>query len=412
MKKNKRVVFVHAMGNQNSRHALYGLKKYNLLHSFHTSIACFKGSMLYTLSVIPFFKDFKRREFDKIVSKETYTYPLYESLRMFNRYFKNFFTITADDVFHYIDKKVASYIKRHSKEISAVYSSDEGAFYSFNEAKRLNIKCIFDLPIIHWRTYQKLLETEKIKNPQWASILGIYNDSKEKLARKDQELLLADKIYVASNFTKQSILTDFPYKLNAEIEVIPYGFPEVNKNRVYTPIGNRKLKFLYVGRLSQSKGLSYLFESISSFKEEIELTLVGSGDIEGCRVLKEQIRNYKYIPYLAHEKVLSLMAESDIFIFPSLFEGFGMVITEAMSQGTPVLTTTRTCGSDFIIDGINGWLVESGNSEQLRLKIRQILNNKNKLPEISINAMKTALKRPWSVYEKELAESINKFLND
>lgn len=412
MNTNKKVVFVHATGNQNSRFALYGLKKNGILHSFHTSIACFKGSLLYKLSKIPILKDFRRREFDKIVSKNTYTYPLFESLRMFDRYFKHIFKITPDNVFHYIDKKVASYIKHHSKEIAAVYSSDEEAFYTFTEAKKLKIKCIFDLPIIHWRTYQKLLEDEKTKNPEWASILGIYNDSKDKLARKDQELLLADRIYVASNFTRQSILNDFPYKLTAEIEVIPYGFPEVNRNRKYIPTENRKLRFLYVGRLSQSKGLSYLFESIYSFRNEIELTLVGSGDIDSCKVLKEQILNYNYIPYLTHDKVLSLMAESDVFIFPSLFEGFGMVITEAMSQGTPVLTTTKTCGLDFIIDGINGWLIEAGNSEQLKAKIKNILDNKSRLPDISKNAMQTASERPWSVYEKELAESINHYLND
>lgn len=413
MKRNKKnVVFVHAMGNQNSRYALYGLKKKDLLHSFHTSIACFKNSVLFKLSQIPFFKDFRRREFDNIVKKETHTYPLYEGLRRFNMLFKNNSKITPDDVFHYIDKKVASYITHHSKEISAIYSTDEGAFYSFTKAKELGIKCLFDLPIIHWRTYQKLLEEEKVKNPEWSSILGIYNDSKEKLDRKDQELLLADKIYVASNFTKQSILNDYPYKLNAEIEVIPYGFPKVNMNRQYIPIENRKLKFLYVGRLSQSKGLSYLFESVSQFKNEIDLTLVGYGDIENCKVLKEQIQNYKYIPYLTHDKVLSLMAESDVLIFPSLFEGFGMVITEAMSQGTPVITTTRTCGRDFIVDGINGWLVEPGNSKLLKSKIKNILDNKCKLLEISKNAMQTASKRPWSVYEEELAESINKFLND
>lgn len=245
MKRNKKnVVFVHAMGNQNSRYALYGLKKKDLLHSFHTSIACFKNSVLFKLSQIPFFKDFRRREFDNIVKKETHTYPLYEGLRRFNMLFKNNSKITPDDVFHYIDKKVASYITHHSKEISAIYSTDEGAFYSFTKAKELGIKCLFDLPIIHWRTYQKLLEEEKVKNPEWSSILGIYNDSKEKLDRKDQELLLADKIYVASNFTKQSILDDYPYKLNAEIEVIPYGFPKVNMNRQYIPIENRKLKFL------------------------------------------------------------------------------------------------------------------------------------------------------------------------
>lgn len=412
MRNNKKVIFVHAMGNQNSRYALYGIKKNNLLHSFHTSIACFKGSILYNLSRISFFKDFRRREFDEIVRNDTKTYPLYESLRMFNRYLKNIFKVTPDDVFHYVDRKVASYTRRHYNKISAIYSSDEGAFYSFNTAKEYGIKCIFDLPIIHWRTYQRLLEDERKKNPEWSTILGVYNDSKEKLARKDQELILADKIYVASNFTKQSILEDFPYKLRANIEVIPYGFPEVNKNRKYIPVDNRKLKFLYVGRLSQSKGISYLFDSISSFTNDIELTIVGSGDINACKTLQENIHKYRYIPYLTHDKVLDLMAESDVFIFPSLFEGFGMVITEAMSQGTPVITTTRTCGADFIEDGVNGWLVEAGNLEQLKLKIKNVIENKDILPEISKRAIMTASLRPWSVYEKELADSIDHYLND
>lgn len=409
---NKKVVFVHAFGNQNSRHALYGLKKNNMLHSFHTSVACFKDSKLYFLSKISFFKVFRRREFDGIIKKETYTYPLYESLRMLGRFSKGVIRVTPDVIIHYIDKKVSSFLIRYSGEISAVFSSDEGAFYSFKKSKDLGIKCIFDLPIIHWRTYQRLLAEEKVKNPEWATILGVYNDSLDKLYRKDQELLLADKIYVASNFTKQSILNDFPYKLNADIEVIRYGFPKVNKKRKYVSLQSRKIKFLYVGRLSQSKGLSYLFESVSYFESEIELTIVGSGDISSCSALKNQISKYRYIDYLTHDKVLALMAESDVFIFPSLFEGFGLVITEAMSQGTPVLTTTNTCGIDFIDDGINGWLVEPGSTESLKNKIKNIIDNKNILPEISRNAMKTASMRPWSVYEKELAESVSRFLND
>ena len=134
---------------------------------------------------------------------------------------------------------------------------------------------------------------------------------------------MADRIYVASNFVKQSILNDFPYKLHADIEVIPYGFPPVNRQRKFNLIGERKLKFLYVGRLSQSKGLSYLFEAIESFREEIDFTIVGSGSLNECQLLKNEIKKYKYIPSLPHDKVLRLMSKNDVFIFPSLFEGFG-----------------------------------------------------------------------------------------
>ena len=50
------------------------------------------------------------------------------------------------------------------------------------------------------------------------------------------------------------------------------------------------------------------------------------------------------------------MKEHDVLIFPSLFEGFGLVITEAMAQGTPVITTDRTAGPDVISDNENGCL--------------------------------------------------------
>lgn len=406
---NKKIVFVHATGNQNSRHAVYGMRKAGILHSFHTSIACFKGSFLYLMSAIPLMKDFRRREFDVCIKKVTYTYPFCELLRILNRFFY-FITISSDDVFHYNDKKVTTFIEKKSNEIAAVYSTDEGAYNTFLKAHELGVKCLFDLPIIHWRTYQKLLSDEKVKNPQWASLLGIYNDSKEKLERKDRELLLADKIYVASNFVKQSILNDFPYQLHADIEVIPYGFPPINKQRKFGLIRNRKLNFLYVGRLSQSKGLSYLFEAMEPFRGEINLTIVGSGNLDECQLLRDEIKKYKYIPSLSHEEVLQLMAQNDVFIFPSLFEGFGLVITEAMSQGTPVITTNRTCGVDFIQDNENGWLVEPGDAGQIKKKIEMILANRKKLVEISKKALETAAKRPWSVYEKELVESVNRFL--
>lgn len=47
---------------------------------------------------------------------------------------------------------------------------------------------------------------------------------------------------------------------------------------------------------------------------------------------------------MPHDQILNLMRTQDVFVFPSLFEGYGLVVAEAMSQGTPVITTSRTCG--------------------------------------------------------------------
>ena len=202
----------------------------------------------------------------------------------------------------------------------------------------------------------------------------------------------------------------FPYPLRAAIDVVPYGFPPVNVRRRYADTRNRKLNFLFVGRLVQSKGLSYLFESMKPFREHVRLTVVGDGETDKCPELRAELALCRHIPRLFHQDLLRLMAESDVLIFPSLFEGFGMVITEAMSQGTPVLTTVNTCGSNFIRDGKNGWLVKPASTAELKDKISQILDERERLAEIGRAARATAAQRPWSLYENELAEAIGRRL--
>ena len=112
-----------------------------------------------------------------------------------------------------------------------------------------------------------------------------------------------------------------------------------HRRATHRGFAGRKIKVLFVGGLSQRKGISYFFDAIKGLENDLEVTVVGSGNINNCKVLKKALSNVNYIPSLPHEQILALMAAHDLFIFPSLFEGFGLVITEAMSQGTPVITT-------------------------------------------------------------------------
>lgn len=315
-----------------------------------------------------------------------------------------------DKVYHNLDNNVSQFILKHYDEIDAVYAYDDGAYIQFKQAKKLGIKCLYDLPIIHWRTYQRLLQSEELINPEWAETLGnTFRDSEEKLKRKDEELTLADHIFVASTFTKYSIEQDFPYQ-HADISVVPYGFPDIYKDRIYTSVKDRKIRFLYVGRLSQAKGLSYMFKAFDKFKNEIELTLVGQRSTNKCQVLNKALAENNYLGILSHDEVLKEMRNNDVLIFPSLFEGFGMVVTEAMSQGTPVLTTNRTCGVNFIENGENGWIVNAADVEQLQIVIQSIIDNREHLADIGRKAMRTAEQRPWLRYEEELSSKIKELL--
>lgn len=416
MVQQKKIILLHPTGNMNTRAALRGFFDAGILGRFDTCIACFRNTFLYLLSGIPFLKELRRREYPEYLKQFVRTRPMREAGRQIVSRIKiksllkhefGFFCI--DKICRDLDKHVAKTIKHHHEQFAAVYAYDNCAFDTFSEVKSHNMKCILDMPTGYWKAMRELLSEERESNQAWAMTLRGFNDSEEKLRRKDLELAMADKIYVASSFTKKTMEL-YPGKL-AEIEVIPYGFPPVRRSRVYQPFGTRKIKALFVGGLSQQKGLSYLFEAVNGLENHIELTIVGRGDLDGCPALESALERLNYIPSLPHNEILDLMSEHDLFIFPSLFDGFGLVITEAMSQGTPVITTERTCGPDIITHGKDGWIVKAGSAKPIRELLMDFIRHPETLQEAGRNAMMTAASRPWNCYEQELAASVKRFLN-
>jgi glycosyltransferase involved in cell wall biosynthesis len=407
-----KILFSHPTGNANARAALKGLQEQGLLAYFYTSIASFSGSFLDLISDFSPLAEIKRRQFESSFQSVTVSHPVKEFGRLlatklglfsFIKHETGYFCIDA--VYNDIDGKVANALKTNDK-IDAVYAYEDGALHSFKTAKELGITCLYDLPIGYWRTARLLLEEEYNLRPEWASTLTGFKDSNNKLERKDTELALADQIIVASSFTKQT-LENYPGGL-APITVIPYGFPAVTVGRVYESLEKRPLKLLFVGGLSQRKGIANLLEAVDQLGNAVTLTIVGHKSVEDCIPLNEALNRHNYIPSLPHASILQLMRAHDVFVFPSLFEGFGLVITEAMSQGTPVITTNRTAGPDLITDGENGWLVEAGSTKALKQCIEMLLSQPNLVQKAGIAAMKTATLRPWDSYSSELGNFIKK----
>ena len=410
-----KIIFSHPTLNANAKAVVSGLHKYHLLGKLFTAVAIFKGQFLYVLSQY-FLKDFQKRVLNKKWQSYTKTQPFYELGRvLFSKLKWRYFTthesglFCIDSVYQKQDHKVARFLHKKSKtQFAAVYAYEDGALHSFETAKSKGLQCFYDLPIGYWKMARKLLSEELENNPHWASTLTGFKDSTEKLNRKDAELTLADQIFVASTFTKKS-LELYPNKL-APVQVIPYGFPEVCTNRIYTPLKGRKLKALFVGGLSQRKGISYMFEALAGLEDRISLTVVGHKADPNSEALNSALHKHTYIPSLAHQAVLELMRSQDVLLFPSLFEGFGLVITEAMSQGLPVITTNRTAGPDLITHRQDGWLVPAASSAAIKKVILEILKTPSLLETTGRNAMRKAENRPWAVYEKEQAEALKKLL--
>jgi glycosyltransferase involved in cell wall biosynthesis len=407
-----KIIISHPTLNANAKAVVSGIFKRKSLYQLYTSIAVFPGQFLYGLSKTNVFKDFRRRELTQEWQPFTKWSAFYELGRLLasklkiNRlvaHEKGLFCI--DKVYQQHDSWVATNLKKAKKNgLQAVYAYEDGALDTFIAAKKLGIQCVYDLPIGYWKSARLLLKEELDSNQAWAATLTGFKDSQEKLVRKDQELALADTIFVASSFTKKT-LEDYSGNLPA-IQVIPYGFPEVVNNKTYVPLAGRKLKVLFVGGLSQRKGLSYLFEAVEGLEAKVSLTVVGKKSVDDCNALNEALEKHTWIPSMAHDEILELMRNYDIFVFPSLFEGFGLVITEAMSQGTPVITTERTAGPDLIKNGVDGWLVAAGSSGAIRKVLYNIMEKPALLQQVGEAAQNKARTRPWSVYGEELVEAL------
>ena len=411
------LILSHPTGNANVRAAASGLNNAGILKEFHTSIATYPGNLFYKLSKIGPLAEIGRRSYDPLLEPITKMWPWREigrmlatktGIRSLVKHEKGFFSVDA--VYQAQDKRTASIIKTEGQsELTGVYAYEDGATYSFLEAKKVGLLCFYDLPIGYWRAARRLLESEKSRWPEWLPTLTGFSDSEQKLVGKDAELEIADCIFVASTFTADT-LKDYPGKL-PEIKVIPYGFPAVGPERAYDfHLKKRKLKLLFVGGLSQRKGIADLFAAAEELKDQVELTVVGHKSANDCPALDAALLNCNWIPTLPHAEVLKLMRDFDVFVFPSLFEGFGLVITEAMSQGTPVLTTERTAGPDLIVHGENGWLVKAGSTIDLKNAIVYLLDHPEELEKAGKKAREAAIARPWAVYGGELAEAVKSML--
>lgn len=407
-----KVILTHPTSNEFNRAAAMGLFEENMLYEFHTAIATFQGDTLDLLGGIPPFTDLRRRRQDLMLKPLTHTHPWIETGRILaqkigwsklNKHETGAFSVDA--VYRNLDKSVGKDLnRRHKSNVDAIYAYEDGALHSFRKSKLLGISCLYDLPIGYWRASHRLLQKEKELWPEWASTLIGLNDSAAKLSDKDEELSLADFIYVASSFTA-STLNDYPGKLGP-IQVIPYGYPKVGPQRTYSTLNKKTLKVLFVGGLSQRKGVANLFSAADALGNRVELTIVGRKLSSACPALDIALSKHRWIPSLPHNLVLELMRQQDVLVFPSLFEGFGLVITEAMSQGTPVITTERTAGPDLINSGDNGWIIEAGSTDALQNALEVLLERPDEIARTGKNARQSALKRPWDVYGKELAESI------
>lgn len=185
---------------------------------------------------------------------------------------------------------------------------------------------------------------------------------------------LADGIIAQTEFAKTSLLMSGVR--NKNIIVIPNPLKKI---RVHPKINPSKKVVLNIGRLVAEKNQSELIRIFSLIDlPDWKLHIVGNGPLKD--VLTQQIRDLKMEDRVTLidgvKDVDKEMAQAEIFAFTSLYEGFPNSLHEAMAYPLACIAYDCIAGPGEIInDGVNGFLIEMGNSEKFRRKLEMLMED-------------------------------------
>lgn len=285
------------------------------------------------------------------------------------------------------------------------FGYESASLYTFRRAQELGIPRVMYQPIACAEKARTLLEEEKELFPSLSDTLRYNWFPDEEIERRRQERQLADAIMCASSFTKQSLIEVgvSPDKIFVE----PYG---VNQT-VFSPSVNKFPEFsvVWAGSYTQTKGIGYLLEALA--REPVPgIQLVISGHAHGIDALgayEKRIRIHR-LGFVNREELGRVMARCHAHVFPTLIEGFGRNIIEAMASGLPVITTTNCAGPDLIEDGVTGFIIPIRDVDAICEKLVWIREH----PEAAIEMGRQAHERVSSLtqpdYRRRFAERIHR----
>jgi len=413
------VALSHPTGNVNVRQAALALAEADLLGEFWTCINWNPDSPVARLLPASLRAQLDRRSFPGPIRARARTDPWIEAIRLgstrlglhsISRHERGMFSVDA--VYRHLDRRVANRLKDcDASNLRAVYGYEDGSAATFAAARARGLRCIYDLPIGYWRAAQRIYREEAEREPAWAATIEGTLDSDEKLERKEAEVAAADLIIVASRFTAGT-LRESPASAT-RIEVVPYGAPELPpdpESREAPPAGI--LRAIFVGALTQRKGLSYALEAVRRLGSRIQLTLIGARPAGSCSPLDEALRAHRWISYLSPADVLAEMRRHDVLIFPSLCEGFGLVILEALACGLPVISTAHTGAPDVVSEGVDGFIVPIRSADAIVEKLEALLASPAMLAAMKAAAAAKGRSLRWDHYRSTIARTVRALIED
>ena len=230
------------------------------------------------------------------------------------------------------------------------------------------------------------------------------------VARTKRELASTDAFLCGSSFVVNSLAYS---GVSGDIcEICHYGvdtraFPY----RERLPKGEDELlTFVYLGQVSEHKGIAWLFEAFSGIEPmRARLVCIGAVNLPDS-ITSKLPSNIELRGMVQHDEVSELLLSADAMLFPSLGDGFPLSIMEGFASGLPVVCTENTGAADCVVEGENGFVVPVQDADALRDRIEWFLANKAEIPRMAKAARDGVASYTWDAYYENAANAVEKLV--
>lgn len=272
---------------------------------------------------------------------------------------------------------------------------------SLNVAKNKGAVTILERAGSHINSQEALVKEEC----QRLNIMVENGNYYQQKARMIEEYDSADYILTCSNIARNSFIEN-GISDNKIISIpLAANFQSEYRENPFS----KKFIVLCVGGDFVRKGIDYLFQAFNKLDDKrFELWLFSSipEDYKG-----KIPSNVILLPRMPHEKLLHYYRNASCLVLPSIEDGFGMVVLEAMSVGLPVIVSKSAGAAEVITENVNGFLYDFNDVKALHDIIQDLSSNINKLEELSYSCYGVADNYSWYNYALKLKEVYDRVLN-
>lgn len=310
-----------------------------------------------------------------------------------------------DQGIHSLERRT---IRAFDASTTHVYCYEYSAKETFEAATHRGIRKVYEIPSPEYDFVERLLADEMHAFPELRTRTTPYFEKVKagRLERRRSEWHLADLVVVNSTFTLKTFAQ--AGLDTGKVVVVPYGAPEPVSQLTSPASPGRPFRFLWAGTFSIRKGAHHLLEAWRLLRNSADVEL----HIYGAWTLPDRLRGglspaIHFHGAIPQSELFHRYAEADALVFPTLCDGFGMVVTEAFAHGLPVITTDRAGAADIVRHGENGLIVPGGVVAALAATMEWCIDHRVEVASMRVKALKTAGNRPWGAYRAELAAAIS-----